>query len=640
MSQRQERKNIILLVIFILKLVNTLELEEYSATHLRKLDKEKKLWTSVLRQIDIESVYDYALIVGDIEQEFLLDLLEVKLEKSVILNGNYKIHYDLDIYFRNVITIVFIPNYVLQKKEDTEMFIQELGEKLNLKRFTRVLFIQQQQIITEENKTTMKMLLKLCKFYKFLNVIVMSKDFGSTHIFYTYKAFPSFELVTNVYDESFSSEFYPNKMDNIYGAVVRSIPDQIMPRSVVYTDSKGRLSVTGYIAQFIRMYGKYINGTIKYPDDMVAGEVLFYRDFINWTQMNLLDVPCSITPMVGGPTGKLMSYMYEVLSWCLMMPVEQPLTYKHFLQNYLNLYVLLGIFIMYTIFTTLLMTSQRLMIKSKNEKFSWNLADILTNPQIILGHLGASFSLHPHPALSLRFIYVALFLSGLLYTTTFSVELNAFLTRPPVQEIKSLNDMMKNNRKILAASNEYNTLLKLSGNTFLPYLSLFHIVDTYKEFSETRGSFNSAYSYPVTSSVWYVYNTQQRLFSRPLFRRSNICFVNLDIMAFILPPNSLHKEKLDTLITRIRDMGFMNFWLRNNFYDLVNIGKMSLKDISITDPQKLISTKDFYFILLTLTKAVSFSLAVFLMENLWHYRYCMLNLRCFKPKIIENKVKL
>ncbi|KAM7361932.1 uncharacterized protein ACRADG_012790 [Cochliomyia hominivorax] len=637
MQKRQERKNLILLIIFILKMANTLKMEEYSSTQLKVEDNEKKLWSSLLRQIDMESYFEFAFIIGDIRQDFLFDLLEVELQKCVLLNGNYSVNYDLDNYFNNFISIIFMPNNLLRTQEHIETYIKNLGVKLDLRRFSRLIFVQQEKNFKAENLEKIKMLLKMCKFYKFLNVIVLREDFASGLIFYTYKAFPTFELVINSYNNSLQRELYPCKMDNVYGAIVRTLPDQVMPRSVVYTDSQGRLRVTGYIAQFIRMYGKYINSTIKYPDNLVAGDVLFYRDFINWTQMNLLDIPCSITPMAADGTSKLMSYMYEVLNWCLMMPVEQPLTYKHFLKEYLSIYTIIGIIIMYSIFNTLLITSMRLMSLKEKQKSSLNLADILANPQIILGHLGSSFSLHPHPAISLRFIYISLFLSGLLYTTTFSVQLNAFLTSPPIQQINSLDDMLKYNRKILAASNEYKTLLKLSGTTFLPYLSLFHIIDSYKEFSEIRGSFNNAYSYPVTSSVWHVYETQQKLFSKPLFRRSNLCFVNLDIMGFILPPNSLHKQKLDTLITRVRDMGFVRHWLENNFYDLVNIGKMSLSDVSASpDPTTYIRTKDFYFILKTMLKTFSLSFVIFLIENLWFYRSSIFRLLCFKPKIISK----
>ncbi|XP_023293059.2 uncharacterized protein LOC111676374 [Lucilia cuprina] len=604
MYKRQQRKTSILLIIsFILKLTVSLVIEEYTPIAIgNQQESQKQLWSAILKQIDMEAYFEYALIVGEIQQEFLLVLLEVELQKY---------------------------------KQNIETFVRDLGDKLDLKRFTRLIFVEQ-QLTVKESATEMELLLQMCKLYKFLNVIVVLKDFTNNHIYYTYNPFPYFELVKNIYhNQSFSGKLFPSKMNNVYGEVVRTIPDQIMPRSVVYTDEKGQLRVTGYIAQFIRMYAKYINCTIKYPDNLVAGDVLFYRDFFNWTKMDLLDIPCSITPMPGDSNSKLMSYMYEVLSWCLMMPVEQPLTYQDFLKDNLNIYTIMGIIVMNTIFTFLLMTSKRLLSLSRKQQFSWNLADILANSQVILGHLGSSFSLHPQPAVSLRIIYVCLFLSGLLYTTTFSVQLNAFLTHPSVQQIKSLDDMLKHKRKILAAQNEYKTLLKLSGKTFLPYQSLFHIIDSYKEFSEIRGSFNTAYSYPVTSSVWHVYQTQQQLFSKPLFRRTNLCFVNLDIMGFILPPNSLHKLKLDTLITRVRDMGFVQHWLQNNFYDLVSIGKMSLSDISVNAERiSYIQTKDFYYVLFTMFKAFGVSLVIFLIEIFWFYRYSILRVLYFKPMII------
>lgn len=628
MYKRKSRKNfnIILYIIIILQSVNTYKIEEFVYNLRRLHENDKKIWSSLLRKLDKEAIYEYVLIVGDIQQHsaFLLNIIEVELAKSILLNQNDLIHYKLDNYSSNFICIVYMPCDLFERDHNhVEAYVKRLGEKLDLQRFKRLLMVQKQCGLKEkEMNANIALLLELFKIHKFLNVVVILSDFAVTRRYYAFKAYPTFELVLRTFNETSAALMFPLKMNNVYGAIVRTIPDQVLPRSVVYKDSMGRVQVTGYIAQFLRMYAKYINSTLKYNEDLAPGNVLFYRDFIKWTEMDLLDIPCSITPMLAGNTTKLMSYMYEVLNWCLMMPVEEPQTYKDFLHEYFNLSFILIVFVMNGIFTSLLFCSQLLMkSRKKRVKFYWSIADIIANAQVILGHLGSSFILQTHPSLSLRIIYVSLFVSGLLYTTTFSVKLNAFLTRPPALEISTLDDMLKYKKVILAASNEYKTLLKLSGETFLPYLSLFKIVESYKEFSDIRSSFNTCCSYPVTSSVWHVYETQQKLFTKPRFRRTQLCFVSLDIMGFILPSNSLHKHKLDTLITRVRDMGFMQYWLENSFYDLVKIGKMSLTDISTKLPQNsYILIGDFYFILSVMLKALAFSSAIFLIETVWHNR--------------------
>ncbi|XP_061401815.1 uncharacterized protein LOC133337621, partial [Musca vetustissima] len=560
--------------------------------------------------MDQEEKFEIALLVGEFKRDYMEILLEVELNKSILINGDlqYK-DFDMDNVNSLFITIALLPSYM-----EISEFAEIMANILDLRRSNRIIVIMEgKQGDAAASSEDVELLFRHFIYYKMLNVIVVMFDFSHTQLIYTFRIYPEFLLEVKNFDTV--PKLFPSKMDNVYGRVLRTIPDQVMPRSVVYIDENGNLQVTGYITQFIRMFSKYINSTLKFPDDMIPGNTLFYRDFVNWTQMDLLDLPCSITPLMSDETVLRMSYTYEVLSWCLMIPEEEPLSYQDFLKGFLTLQILLGIFIMDVIFTTLLTLSQQLMHYKRYHTFDVNLTNILINPQVILAHLGSSFKLNAYPGLSLRIIYISLFISGLLYTTAFSVQLNAFLTRPTVQSITSLDDMLKYKLTILAADNEFTTLMKLSGNHFVPYLSLFQVIDSYKDFADLRTSFNRSYAYPVTSSVWHVYDTRQKLFTKPMFRRTDICFKSLDLMGFVLPRNSLYKQKLDILIMRVSDMGLINYWLKNNFYDLVKVGKFTFDDLSSSEyVTSYIKMEDFHYVVISLMKAFSLSLVVFLME--------------------------
>ncbi|XP_019892076.2 uncharacterized protein LOC101887372 [Musca domestica] len=629
MGYHEKRKNVIFIIILTLQNVSTMQLYEILQHNVALAQAEQELWLKLLRQIDQEENFEIALVVGEMKKDFLEILLELQLDKSVLINEDFDEDFNMDSMNSKFITIAVLPMTM-----EISEFTESLANKLDLRRNNPVIVILEQHRGNVE-QNDIELLFRQFIFYKMLNVLVLLQDFAMTQMLYTFKVFPEFKLQIQKL-ENFEN-LLPSKMDNVYGKVLRTIPDQVMPRSVVYTDECGKLQVTGYIAQFIRMFARYINSTLKFPDDMIPGNTLFYRDFVNWTQMELLDLPCSITPLMSGETVSRMSYTYEVLSWCLMIPEEDPLTYQDFLKGFLTLQMLVGIFVMDVIFTTLLTLSQQLMYYRKYHTFDVEISNILINPQVILAHLGSSFKLNAYPGLSLRIIYVALFVSGLLYTTAFSVQLNAFLTRPTVQSITSLEDMLKYRITILTAKNEYTTLMKLSGDHFIPYLSLFKVIESYTEFADMRTAFNRSYAYPVTSSVWHVYATRQKLFSQPMFRRTDACFKSLDLMAFVLPRNSIYKQKLDILIARVSDMGLISFWLKNNFYDLVKIGKFSFEDLSKSEAvTSYIKMEDFYYVVTSLIKAFSFSFIVFVMELSWFYGSVIVRIKFCKVRIKDE----
>ncbi|XP_073817358.1 uncharacterized protein [Musca autumnalis] len=589
-----------------------------------RIESQRELWLRLLKQMDQEKDFTIALfVVRQMDMDFLDILMDVELGKSVIINVDLRESINLNCTNSDFITIVDMPVDVA-----LDEFVETIADSLDLRRSNRIIVILNKD---EGNVDVnhVEILFRNFIYYKMLNVIAVLQDFVENRFIYTFQVYPEFMLQIKKFENT--THLFPNKVNNVYGKELRTIPDQVMPRSVVYTDDRGQLQVTGYITEFINMFAKYINSTLIYPEDMIPGNTLFYRDFVNWTQMDLLDIPCSITPLMGGETTPLMSYTYEVLNWCLMIPEEEPLSYQDFLKGFLTLQILLGIFVMDVIFTILLTLSQQLMHYRKYHTIAVDLTNILINPQVILAHLGSSFKLHAYPGLSLRIIYVAMFISGLLYTTAFSVQLNAFLTRPTVHSITTLDDMLKYKLKILAAKDEYTTLMKLSGDDFIPYLSLFKIIDSYKDFADMRTAFNRTYAYPVTSSVWYVYATRQKLFTQPMFHRTDICFKSMDLMAFVLPRNSLYKEHLDTLIIRATDMGLLSYWLQNSFYGLVKIGTLTFEDLSNSeDAASYIKMEDFIYVVLSLTKAFSLSFVIFALELAWFYRSLILKMGCYQ----------
>uniref|UniRef100_A0A1I8PRF7 Ionotropic glutamate receptor C-terminal domain-containing protein n=1 Tax=Stomoxys calcitrans TaxID=35570 RepID=A0A1I8PRF7_STOCA len=581
---------------------------------------QQELWTYLLSHIEKEEHYEWTLMVGEGEVNFLYNLLWLQMEKSLLINQNYVENFNLHLRNTNFITIAIMPEMQLND------FASLMADKLDLLRSNRLIIIYNKKSTDGKQLLALEKLFQYFIHYKMLNVAVLLEDFALTRLIYTFEMYPKFQIqAQDLGNKTIKRPLFPSKVDNIYGQVLRTIPDQIMPRSVVYFDARNRMQVTGYVTQFVRMFGKYINSTLTFPETMIPGSTLFYRDFVNWTQLDLLDIPCSITPMAVGNTTRLMSQIFEVLSWCLMIPVEQPETYQDFLRRFLTLKTIVGLFLMDLVYTTLLTLATYVNDWKHRGIYKWNWVNICLNPQVILAHLGCSFHAAFSSAASLRIIYICLFVSGLLSTTLFTVQMNAFLTKPSVRTISSLDDMLKQRVNILASEQEFHALMNISGNTFEPYLSLFHLVDTYDEFADIRSSFNTSYAYPVTSSVWYVYDARQKLAAKRLFRHTNICLKSLDPMAFVLPRNSWYKPKVDTLILRVQEMGLLNYWLENNFHELVRSHLVTLKDLPDSKQEDgAIKVRDFY-VVKTMMKAFGVCLVVFVFEIIWFNRMAILN---------------
>ena len=137
--------------------------------------------------------------------------------------------------------------------------------------------------------------------------------------------------------------------------------------------------------------------------------------------------------------------------------------------------------------------------------------------------------------------------------------------------------------------------------------------DNFTEFLIKRDSLDTHYTFSVTD-MWTVYNEQQKYFSRPLFRLSDICFGKHLPMVLPFPANSVYRHNLNSFLERLHEIGLKDYWLRHSFQELVEMNYTSLTDRNSMQGFKPLRICDLSLILAEIGVLFGISIVCFIFE--------------------------
>ncbi|XP_037943856.1 uncharacterized protein LOC119676675 [Teleopsis dalmanni] len=483
------------------------------------------------------------------DQEFLWKMLQYKFQKSIL---TYEPTYTFNIHMKYNKQMLII--VALQEPKLVEI-IRSLVKNLHRIRDTPVIFIFTKYGTTKGTTTEiLQNLFKICFKYKMLNVIAVLKNSTITGSYYSYMPFPVLLLEHRELNDDIDTNIFPSRMQNLNGYPIRTIPDQISPRTVMYYDTKGNRKIAGYVAKMIRLFRDKLNATILYPFEVTTGTVFYFRNFLKLIANDTIDIGGGIMNSLVYSDNEQLSYPLEFANWCVMVPVESLQTYSDYFIHLLNWKVLLYLLLLNTTFSVLLYYSHKLINLYLAQTFTMHYIDRIMHTHAFSGIMGFSFILPKNPILTMRVIYILLFFTGFITNNMLNVTLSVFLTHPPVRKpITTMDDFILSPLQILVAREEADNIFE---EVLEKYNATFTIINTYMELRALRDSLNTSYAYPVTSSVWHVYEAKQQLFTKPLFRLTTICLQPFMSLGFPLDSNSIFRNPLEALIMRIRDMGF------------------------------------------------------------------------------------
>ncbi|XP_037806573.1 uncharacterized protein LOC119600438 [Lucilia sericata] len=342
-------------------------------------------------------------------------------------------------------------------------------------------------------------------------------------------------------------------------------PDQLQPRTILLYDKKGQIKMLGYIGRLITCYAQKINASIKIPFPIKINNPIFFTDVMEMTLNGSLDIPASIVNPNEAKAMKYYSRYVELSKWFPMLPVADYLTpweiyYTLILQDFGAIFIT-----MFVIYTLLLLIIE--LLRNLTASYTSVLLKSIINQQVFLGLLGSSFQIVNRRKYytSYKFFILLIQFTGFMLAIFSNTYLTSNITTPPKhQEINSWDYLQKLNLKILMLQQGYD-LLDLN----VP------------EFVKLRNSLNKSVAYGVTSSQWLIYEKQQMYFSEKLFRYSNnMYFTNFMIYVLPLPANSIFEKSLNHFIANLVSAGILQYWYRSSFFDMIETGRMSFRDMS------------------------------------------------------------
>ncbi|XP_050323935.1 uncharacterized protein LOC126755424 [Bactrocera neohumeralis] len=507
-----------------------------------------------------------------------------------------------DRFNSNVIAIVCLPANRLHLD-----LLKVLAAKLHRSRQTRII------LLFGTTKPTAGLLDALTAYWEeqyIINVIGFS-DLQS--YFYRYYPFPNGHWRRELLN---SSKFYfPLHQRDLKGKHFLTLPGQIVPRCLIYVDSAGQQHLSGYVGLLLLTFAEKYNITLQYLYPVIPGEILHLTVLLDFVTNGSLDVAITLVPLSYG--GKdfysFLTYPLELSGWFIVLPCPRPLDYSEIYAIVVTAQVF-GILIILNIIFSVLDSIIKHQFYKSTDGIIWT--DILVNDNIFRGIFGLSFIIKRHPVLSLKTLYVFLFLLGLFINNMYTAYFQTLFTRPPLkQEILTFDDMRDQNLEVMFDRKEISTVKDSLGSDFNRTFKDILLLEDTRIFQRHRRDYDTAYAYSMPESLWSIFKAQQETFERKLYCLApTLKFFGLLMMGIPLAENSYIMEPLNMMTLRVVETGLLEHWRTVTYLDMVTSGQLLKVESKIAEKFHNISIQDIQLPFYLLLCGLSVGGAVFIAE--------------------------
>ncbi|XP_011196829.2 uncharacterized protein LOC105221499 [Zeugodacus cucurbitae] len=467
----------------------------------------------------------------------------------------------------------------------------------------------------QELRLQMRTLFEYCAHTKLLNAISVYSDFESEGNFYTYSYFPSFHLERKQLQDT----CFPNRLMNMQGAALRTIPDQNEPRSIVWRDRRGRLQIGGYMAKVIETFAAHHNATISYPIPIVPDVTYEYEMIFRMLQNETIDFLMGLTGIGWKLNASQVSAPVFSLFWAPMLPFPPTRPTRDIYLLIFKSVIGIILLLLLLIFSCLLTWEHVRWHRHRRTRINTSGLFLFTLTNVSLrSMLGQPTYIHNSAASSKRFICILLFLAGIYVSTTSTSYLQTYLTSSPkLQRVNTFDELLRVPTRIKISSAEYNALTDFVGSRFLEkYKSVFLITSSINDYYYQRKTLDTHFGYTVSQSLWKTLVEYQRKLGVNMFYISDRMHLAKNLqMGIPMSPHSIYRGKLNVLIQNLISAGLVEFWENQAYNDMVAAGKLKVTPSTPSNLEHRLTLGDLYWIWWLYGVGTSLAFVAFLVER-------------------------
>ncbi|XP_016972347.1 uncharacterized protein LOC108039772 [Drosophila rhopaloa] len=375
--------------------------------------------------------------------------------------------------------------------------------------------------------------------------------------------------------------------------------------------------MTGYLTHFYGNFARSLNTSLWVRWDLVPeNEAPNHNVTSALLRDGLVDFPLVLTTLAPEPFYP--SYVGEITSWFLMLPVDPDMPHSSLYLNLKGWRYFLGLMI---ILALLLVNAHRL--ESGERYLTLRCGDIFGD-QVLRAILAQSFVMPNRLSFSRTLLYSLLMMAGLIVSTFYSANLSTLLVNPPAAyKILSYEDLRRTHGKILILQQELPTLNNSIGKEVLERnLDAFEITPSVVEFLAKRNELNTSFGYPVTNTLWPFLQLKQIKMRRPVFRKSNeISFMQFMPVTMPMARNSIYRDVFNRYLSHTLASGLYDLWFRRSYHELIAVGKLNYSEDHSEPPYHDLIWEDLYYVWIAYIGGTIVGLLVLLFEIVyikWH----------------------